>query len=117
MNACVHHAAEDEGGEGYGAVGQVADGVGQVVAIAARGDDGVAALVNQHDCGRVTRLCRYPGPRRSWRRWWDRDCRTPPLFIVSSVETIRMQTNFPGMETTRHAQSDSNFTNVVQLII
>jgi len=28
--------------------------------------------------------------------------KTPPLLIVSSFETIRIQTNFPGMETVRH---------------
>ena len=28
--------------------------------------------------------------------------KTPPLLIVSSFETIRIQTNFPGMETARH---------------
>ena len=28
--------------------------------------------------------------------------RTPPLLIVSSFETIRIQTNFPGMETARY---------------
>ncbi len=28
--------------------------------------------------------------------------KTPPLLIVSSFETIRMQTNFPGMETARY---------------
>ena len=29
--------------------------------------------------------------------------KTPPLLIVSSFETIRIQTNFPGMETARYA--------------
>ena len=28
--------------------------------------------------------------------------KTPPLLIVSSFETIRVQTNFPGMETARY---------------
>ena len=28
--------------------------------------------------------------------------KTPPLLIVSSFQTIRIQTNFPGMETARH---------------
>ena len=28
--------------------------------------------------------------------------KTPPLLIVSSFETIRIQTNFPGMETARY---------------
>ena len=28
--------------------------------------------------------------------------KTPPLLIVSSFHTIRIQTNFPGMETVRH---------------
>ena len=28
--------------------------------------------------------------------------KTPPLLIVSSFKTIRIQTNFPGMETVRH---------------
>ncbi len=28
--------------------------------------------------------------------------KTPPLLIVSSFDTIRIQTNFPGMETARH---------------
>ena len=28
--------------------------------------------------------------------------KTPPLLIVSSFQTIRIQTNFPGMETVRH---------------
>ena len=28
--------------------------------------------------------------------------KTPPLLIVSSFKTIRIQTNFPGMETARH---------------
>ena len=28
--------------------------------------------------------------------------KTPPLLIVSSFETIRIRTNFPGMETVRH---------------
>ena len=28
--------------------------------------------------------------------------KTPPLLIVSSFRTIRIQTNFPGMETVRH---------------
>ena len=28
--------------------------------------------------------------------------KTPPLLIVSSFQTIRVQTNFPGMETARH---------------
>ena len=32
--------------------------------------------------------------------------KTPPLLIVSSFETIRVQTNFPGMETARYDVGD-----------
>ena len=37
--------------------------------------------------------------------------KTPPLLIVSSFETIRIQTNFPGMETARY---DVGITNLEQ---
>ena len=48
FRAGVHDPAEDERREGDGPVGQVADGVGQVVAIAAVRDHGAAPLMHQY---------------------------------------------------------------------
>ena len=41
--------------------------------------------------------------------------KTPPLLIVSSFETIRIQTNFPGMETARHDIAVANLDQPDQL--
>ncbi len=41
--------------------------------------------------------------------------KTPPLLIVSSFQTIRIQTNFPGMETARHDISVAELTQPERL--
>ena len=41
--------------------------------------------------------------------------KTPPLLIVSSFNTIRIQTNFPGMETVRHEIPISELDQPAQL--
>ena len=41
--------------------------------------------------------------------------KTPPLLIVSSFRTIRIQTNFPGMETVRHEIPDGELDQPAQL--
>ena len=41
--------------------------------------------------------------------------KTPPLLIVSSFRTIRIQTNFPGMETVRHEIPVDSLTQPEQL--
>ena len=41
--------------------------------------------------------------------------KTPPLLIVSSFRTIRIQTNFPGMETVRHEIPISELDQPAQL--
>ena len=41
--------------------------------------------------------------------------KTPPLLIVSSFETIRIQTNFQGMETARHDVAVANLAQPDQL--
>ncbi len=41
--------------------------------------------------------------------------KTPPLLIVSSFDTIRIQTNFPGMETARHDVTVVNLDQPDQL--
>ena len=41
--------------------------------------------------------------------------KTPPLLIVSSFHTIRIQTNFPGMETVRHVIPVSELDQKQQL--
>ena len=41
--------------------------------------------------------------------------KTPPLLIVSSFETIRIQTNFPGMETARYDVGIGEFAEPARL--
>ena len=41
--------------------------------------------------------------------------KTPPLLIVSSFDTIRIQTNFPGMETARYDVDIGEFTRPERL--
>ncbi len=41
--------------------------------------------------------------------------KTPPLLIVSSFDTIRIQTNFPGMETARYDVGIGEFTQPERL--
>ena len=41
--------------------------------------------------------------------------KTPPLLIVSSFETIRIQTNFPGMETARYDVGIAEFERAERL--
>ena len=41
--------------------------------------------------------------------------KTPPLLIVSSFETIRIQTNFPGMETARYDVGIGEFVRAERL--
>ena len=41
--------------------------------------------------------------------------KTPPLLIVSSFETIRIQTNFPGMETARYDVGIAEFEQAERL--
>ena len=45
----VHYPAENKGGEGNGPVGQIADGVRQMVTVQPGADQGISALMYQDD--------------------------------------------------------------------